>query len=394
MFVSLLDDGLDVRPKQYVHEDCRKEYCYDYNRKRKLNDAENIMIRSPKTRKIVAGNRFMFENNCVLCGNKIENQNDNKGDEDSDVIHKVETFDFQASIKSLCKTRNDEWACDILGRIEFVNDLPAAEARYHQRCNSNFRTFKNIPERYRTRNEAVKKVKGRPSNVLSSEAFKETMNYFEVHVNDQLSVVELVNIMSEKCGNDAYSCVYMKKKIFEYFGDNIIIAEVNGKHDVVTFKSEAHAILHSFYKRNKSDECKSEKDAIIRTAARFILNDIKAMEKAKDIYPQAPEISSLSANLDYLPESLQVFLQKVIDNKQGKKKIASIGQAIVQTATPRSIICPLQLGLGVMVHHMSGSKIMVDCLNNLGNCKITNILVLVEFNNLMSYEMHSFSCNF
>ncbi|KAH3752647.1 hypothetical protein DPMN_187268 [Dreissena polymorpha] len=118
------------------------------------------------------------------------------------------------------------------------------------------------------------------------------MKYLESHENEQLSVVELVNIMSEKCWNDSYSSVCMKKRILEYFGDNIIIAEINGKHDIVTFKSEAHAILHSFYKRNKSDECKTEKAAIISTAARFILNDIKAKDKGKNTYPQAPEITS------------------------------------------------------------------------------------------------------
>ena len=277
---------------------------------------------------------------------------------------------FKHQLRLCAKKRNDDWASDILGRIEVVNDLPAAEERYHQSCNSNFRTLKNIPEKYRNNSEVNKKVRGRPSNNASSEAFLDTMKYLESHENEQLSVVELLNIMSEKCGNDSYSSVYMKKRILEYFGDNIIIAEINGKHDVVTFKSEAHAILHQFYKRNKSDECKTEKAAIISTAARFILNDIKAMDKGKNTYPQAPEIKSLISNLDYLPESLQLFLQKVIKNKQGKKKIASNGQSIVQTATPRSLICPLQLELGVMVHHMSGSKMMVDCLSNLGKLKI------------------------
>jgi hypothetical protein len=319
-----------------------------------------------KTRKI-AGCKFVYDNNCVLCGTTIEDENKLVGD----AVHKVETFDFQDSIKGICKTRNDDWASEILGRIEGVNDLPAAEARYHQSCNSNFRTFKNVPEKFQhSTREKNEKNRGRPSNTASSEAFLEIMKYFEMHENEQLTVVDLVNIMDEKCGNHSYSSVYMKKKILEYFGDIIIIAEVNGKHEVVTFKSEAHAILHSFYKRSKRDECMSEKEAIITTAARLILNDIKNMEKGKDIYPPATEIKSLSSNLNYLPDSLHLFLQKVIDNKQGKKKIASIGQSIVQTATPRSLVCPLQLGLGVMIHHMSGSKMMVDCLNNLGSYKI------------------------
>ena len=365
---------MDVKPKQHVHEDCRKDYCYDYKKKRKLQDNNNNTIRSPKTRKF-SGNQFRYENNCVLCGSSVEIQNENKLDGDYDVVHRVETFDFQVSIKTLCKTRNDEWANEVLGRVEGVNDLPAAEARYHRSCNSNFRTFKNIPEKYRANYDNGKKVRSRPCNMSSVTAFSETMQYFECHENEQLSVVDLVDIMRDKCGGNSYSSVYMKKKMLDYFGDNIIIAEVDGKQDVVTFKSEAHAILHTFYKRNKSDECKSEKEAIITTAARFILNDIKSMDKCKDNYPQASQISALDTNLEYLPDSLQLLLQKVIDNKQGKKKIVSIGQSIVQSATPRSLICPLQLGLGVMVHHMSGSKMLVDCLSSLGNDIFINIFI-------------------
>ena len=150
-----------------MHEDCRKEYCYDYNRKRTQEDANDKTVRSPKTRK-KAGSRFIYEHNCLLCGTKIENQNENKLDEECDIVHRVETFDFQASIKALCKKRNDDWASDILGRIEVVNDLPAAEARYHQSCNSNLRTLKNIPEKYRNNSEVNKKVRGRPSNNASS----------------------------------------------------------------------------------------------------------------------------------------------------------------------------------------------------------------------------------
>ncbi|KAH3836134.1 hypothetical protein DPMN_109504 [Dreissena polymorpha] len=35
-----------------------------------------------------------------------------------ETIAGIETFDFQASIKALCRKRNDDWASDILGRIE------------------------------------------------------------------------------------------------------------------------------------------------------------------------------------------------------------------------------------------------------------------------------------
>ncbi|XP_045199496.1 uncharacterized protein LOC123553863 [Mercenaria mercenaria] len=140
------------------------------------------------------------------------------------------------------------------------------------------------------------------------------------------------------------------------------------KHDVVTFKSTAHSILHSFYNRNGKQNSESEQKAIILTAAKLIFSDIKSGEYSKEIYPTASEIMSLESNLKYVPESLQIFLNKIIDNKQGEKKIASIGQAIVQAACPRSVIAPLQIGLGVQVHHLVGSKMLLESLHSLGFC--------------------------
>ena len=54
----------------------------------------------------------------------------------------------------------------------------------------------------------------------------------------------------------------MKKKIIEHFGESVVITELNGKHNVVTFKSTAHSILHSFYKRNNKNDSECEKKAM------------------------------------------------------------------------------------------------------------------------------------
>ncbi|CAG2250499.1 unnamed protein product [Mytilus edulis] len=49
-------------------------------------------------------------------------------------------------------------------------------------------------------------------------------------------------------------------------------------------------------------------------------------------------------------------------------KIASIGQAVMQASRPRALITPLQLGLGVHVHHNFASRFLVSTLNSLGFC--------------------------
>ncbi len=47
-------------------------------------------------------------------------------------------------------------------------------------------------------------------------------------------------------------------------------------------------------------------------------------------------------------------------------KIATIGQAILQAARPCVILSPLQLGLGVQLHHHFASKYLIDILHTHG----------------------------
>ena len=53
--------------------------------------------------------------------------------------------DFQDFIAQICKERNDEWSEIVLGRLEYAQDLHAADAVYHQACSVNFRTGKQVP---------------------------------------------------------------------------------------------------------------------------------------------------------------------------------------------------------------------------------------------------------
>lgn len=52
-------------------------------------------------------------------------------------------------------------------------------------------------------------------------------------------------------GATAYCHTHLKAKIEEYFGDQIIITEINGKHNVVTFRSTAENILNEFHTTNQ-----------------------------------------------------------------------------------------------------------------------------------------------
>ena len=52
--------------------------------------------------------------------------------------------------------------------------------------------------------------------------------------------------MKEYAG-DAYSHVKMKEELQKYFDEELVITELNGNSNVVTFTRTASSILHSFY---------------------------------------------------------------------------------------------------------------------------------------------------
>jgi hypothetical protein len=110
-----------------------------------------------------------------------------------------------------------------------------------------------------------------------------------------------------------------------------------------------------------------KKKRILETAGKLLKADINSMKTSRDYYPSFNDVSSAENNVSFLPESLQLFM-KAIFGQQNNVKVAAIGQSIVQTCRARSVIAPLQLGLGVQLHHHFGSRFLIDHLNSLGFC--------------------------
>ena len=85
----------------------------------------------------------------------------------------------------------------------------------------------------------------------------------------------------------------MKARLKEYFGDQIIITEINGKSNayVVTSRSTAECVLQEFHDRQEDDP-DMEKIHLVKTAAMLIRNDIKSVETSNEHYPPSYKIES------------------------------------------------------------------------------------------------------
>ena len=110
---------------------------------------------------------FQFRDHCLLCGQPAKYSGNKRGND----VFPVRTSDFQATFMQVCAERNDTWAHTIRGRIEFAQDLHAADVIYHQVCSINFRTGKQVPSTFQATSEEKKRRIGRPIDTAKEHAF-------------------------------------------------------------------------------------------------------------------------------------------------------------------------------------------------------------------------------
>jgi len=118
-------------------------------------------------------------------------------------------------------------------------------------------------------------------------------------------------------------------------------------------KEKTAQILRSYFNQSKSNDEESQKRAINETAARLIKSDIKTnVTSVTDSYPPVTDLR-LQPSLEFIPDSLRLLLYSLFVG-DSSKKVASVGQSIVQAARPRAVVAPLQIELSVQMHHLSG----------------------------------------
>ncbi len=313
-------DRVSCVPGQQVHQECRRKCCHPREVAKALNKVEQhcstsategLVLRSAEKR------QFQFNTDCFFCGQVAVNLGKRKSQE----VVAVRTVELKENVLAICRERGDDWAAAVQARILPVHDLHAVDAVYHHLCSNNFRTKKQIPTAYQTETNPAKKMKlGRPQLQERNDAFLEAISYLKENDDEQITIYDLIARMEDKLvGSDlsAFSSQYMKKKLQEVYGDRIIISEINGKPNVVTFRSTAKAVLQDFYQQEKKKaDPDVEKIRVVETAAKLIRNDIKMIEVSNTAYPTSEEIASEDSCINFLPDTLRVLLEKLIVGKQ------------------------------------------------------------------------------
>lgn len=178
--------------------------------------------------------------------------------------------------------------------------LHAADAVYHKVCDSNFRNGGNVPQSFQTAKttgpaQASKTTcVGRPADQTKADAFEKVLDYVTKNNDEQLTVSDLKDKMAEFSGGETYTVPYIKQKLSEHFGNSIIFTEINGKPNVVTFRTTAQSILMSFFETPEEEDTNAEKMRLVKAAAALIRNDVRSTTASKAFYPSQEEQSKAS----------------------------------------------------------------------------------------------------
>ena len=228
--------AVHVVPGQKAHTECHKEFSSKPAIESYLNRKRSTESSKPLPKRLRSGDSvFSYKDNCLFCGQSDKHGGKCKGFE----LIPMKLLDFQNKVSEVCESRADEWAETVKHRIIFAQDLHAADAVYHNICSVNFRTGKEIPQCFAKSDDRLERSSaGRPTDLVRAEAFARTMEYLEANDDEQVTVNALIKKIQEYMGDsncEAYTFKYMREQLHKRFGERIIITEINGVSNIVTF---------------------------------------------------------------------------------------------------------------------------------------------------------------
>jgi hypothetical protein len=196
----------------------------------------------------------------LYCAEKITDDR-NKPKSRRRVSSCVETIPAIDSIVSFAKGRNDEWGNEVLLRIQSESDLVAAEAKYHRDCAAHFRVVSLQTDSYQI---------GRPPDSQKLEAFQKLCQYLEENEECQYSVNELSEKMESFLdGVEGYEVKYLKHKLKEHYGKQILITNVKGGlENIVTSRDRGYQVLRDTWEQEKKADINTQTDIIIDNGCR------------------------------------------------------------------------------------------------------------------------------
>lgn len=257
-------------------------------------------------------------------------------------------MEFRSSILSLCEEKQtDVIAKAVLLRLSNVNDLVAAECRYHGWCQRNF-TRRVKP--------TIRKP-GRPvSDSKYSSAFAKLCEHIDTNdMQCQYKLSQLEGILSKFSADSIQNIgrAKLREDIKRKYKDNV---KITTHRNVVTF---------NFYASDRFS--KFERADILDKAAEILVNDARQKVYDCDLYPKL----KLEPKEELFPHTLNLFMNalatkchKSTSNTTLERKLFAISELILNFIRERSYVSPLLTNLGLHLHRKFGSRFEGLILNS------------------------------
>ena len=135
---------------------------------------------------------------------------------------RCETLPFIDKIRKHAEIRGDEIGRKVLCHLATTIDLPAAEARYHNRCRLNF---------FRPKKPCLGHISEK------KKAFIILCDILKDNSERQYSICDLEEIMEENIHDksELYTRKHLENKLKEHFGDSLVVTSLPGKPTIFTF---------------------------------------------------------------------------------------------------------------------------------------------------------------
>ena len=260
------DDGLESLLSSkttpfVIHKKCRKDYTWASSIetfKRKRDGTISIPISdsvSCKLRSTIPS--FDIKSECFYCAETILDYR-KLPREHQNIPSEVATIEYLQWVLHRCDERADDWGTKVKLRIQNVNDLVAAEAKYHRKCSQLFALG-------RTQDIHPEKHTGRPVDQMKADAFEQLCHHINSNDECQYSFGELLDLYATFVGNgEGYTSKRLKQKLKEHYGDIVTITTSSGRPIIYSFCDIEHDILRDNWESARDPMTTSSNGNIFR----------------------------------------------------------------------------------------------------------------------------------
>ena len=311
----------DTEMKLYVHNTCRKSIQNEAKAKATSISSPEMTPKRRQSDSRLKDQEFGWKQCCFMCAKLCKPMDDKNITEDDkwslcEIIKQQDGKDQPAytknTILNAIGSRTDDEAVAIKRRILTCSDLPAVDARYHVACRQKLDRQSLHFQRVKSPTYSATKQRGRPINDSQTKSFNALCQLLEeeCELYSLAELYEKMRFLSDDPNDSSQifsSKQYLKKKLLEKYGDEILFTNHANKSDVVSFKWNADNIINDAWYNQRIANAEDESTRIIKTAAKLIQLQLRSTNYDITNYPSTEIIEDLKSNKEWMPPLLQVL---------------------------------------------------------------------------------------